>query len=434
MLRRTAITTLLALLVVSGAGTQRFWFGASGDAGVPLESVLADYGCLVPQTVQAAEPAPWPEAWADANILGGDVSPARVVRDPWPTFHSVAVDAQNDRVFFSDSNRHGIWSYDRRAGSIDGTEPAEPITGVRGPATGMMFVASIVVDPPRREIYTVDNDIGDRLLTFSYDANGNARPVRSLHVPHQAWGIALSEKRQEVAVSVEGSRLVVVYRKGSVDETKPVRTLRGVKTGLADPHGVVFDDAHDEMIVANHGNQTWGPPAANDALSRGAAEMTADTPLGGRWLPPSIRVFASNASGDAIPTRIIEGDQTGLDWPMGVALDRERDELAVANNGSSSILVFRRDQSGNAKPIRVLTGDKTGIVGPMNVAIDTKNDELWVSNYGDHTALVFPRTATGNVAPKRVLRNAPAGAPTSGFGNPGAVTYDTKRREILVPN
>ena len=47
---------------------------------------------------------------------------------------------------------------------------------------------------------------------------------------------------------------------------------------------------------------------------------------------------------------------------------------------------------------------------------------------------MFPRLAAGNVAPRRILRNAPAGKETSGFGNPYAVAYDTKRKEILVPN
>jgi hypothetical protein len=70
----------------------------------------------------------------------------------------------------------------------------------------------------------------------------------------------------------------------------------------------------------------------------------------------------------------------------------------------------------------------------MGVAIDNKNDEIWVTNYGDHTALVFTRTAAGNVAPRRIVRNAPAGTPSVGFGNPGAVAYDSKRDEILVPN
>lgn len=70
----------------------------------------------------------------------------------------------------------------------------------------------------------------------------------------------------------------------------------------------------------------------------------------------------------------------------------------------------------------------------MGVAIDTTNDELWVTNYREHTAVVFARTASGNVAPKRTLRNAPQGTPSVGFGNPGAVAFDSKRDEILVPN
>jgi len=57
-----------------------------------------------------------------------------------------------------------------------------------------------------------------------------------------------------------------------------------------------------------------------------------------------------------------------------------------------------------------------------------------VTNYREHTALAFARTAEGNVAPKRVLRNALPGTAAVGFGNPGAVAYDSKRDQILVPN
>jgi DNA-binding beta-propeller fold protein YncE len=70
----------------------------------------------------------------------------------------------------------------------------------------------------------------------------------------------------------------------------------------------------------------------------------------------------------------------------------------------------------------------------MGVTFDPKNNEIWVANYGDHTALVFAHGAQGNVPPVRVIRNAPEGSPTVGFGNPGAVAYDSKRDEILVPN
>jgi hypothetical protein len=70
----------------------------------------------------------------------------------------------------------------------------------------------------------------------------------------------------------------------------------------------------------------------------------------------------------------------------------------------------------------------------MSVAIDRKNNELWVANFGDHTAVIFDLKANGNVAPKRVIRNAPAGTPSVGMGNPMSVTYDAKRDELLVPN
>jgi hypothetical protein len=70
----------------------------------------------------------------------------------------------------------------------------------------------------------------------------------------------------------------------------------------------------------------------------------------------------------------------------------------------------------------------------MGVSIDRKNSELWVANFGAHTAVIFDLNATGNAEPKRVLRNAPAGSPTGGFGNPMGIGYDSKREEVLVAN
>ena len=119
---------------------------------------------------------------------------------------------------------------------------------------------------------------------------------------------------------------------------------------------------------------------------------------------------------------------------MALSVDEGHDEIAVANSGDNSIRIFGRTATGDVAPIRVIKGARTGIHGPMGVTVDTKNDEIWVANYGDHTALVFARTASGDAAPKRILRNAPAGSPTVGFGNPGAVAYDSKRDELLVPN
>jgi DNA-binding beta-propeller fold protein YncE len=397
--------------------------------GARLLALGRENGCF-----DSPAPPPSPQAWPDwaaAHIAGGDVAPTRVVSDPYPTLHSVAVDAMNDRVFVSDPNRHAVWSYDRRIAS-KGNEPVPPITGIRGPSTGMMFIAAVTVDPEAREVYTVDNDIGDRMMVFPYDADGNVKPKRVLDVPHQAWGLSINPVRKEIAVSVEGPRQIVIYAQNATGSAAPLRMIRGPKTGLGDPHGVVFDGKNNEILVANHGNQNGRETLPGTVT--GGRRGTPGALVGGRFDEPSITVYGGEATGDVAPIRRIQGAKTGLNWPMALTLDADHDEMAVANSGDSSIRIFSRTATGDVAPVRVIKGPRTGIRGPMGVTFDVKNDELWVANYGEHTALVFARTATGDVAPKRIVRNAPAGSPTVGFGNPGAIAYDSKRDELLVPN
>ena len=71
---------------------------------------------------------------------------------------------------------------------------------------------------------------------------------------------------------------------------------------------------------------------------------------------------------------------------------------------------------------------------PTDVFVDAKNGELWVANFGNHTATVYKRTAEGDTPPLRTIRSAPLGSPSLMIGNPGALAYDTKREELLVPN
>ena len=356
--------------------------------------------------------------------IGGDIAPARFVGDAYASLHSVAVDADANQVVMSDSNRGAIFFYQRGAGG-NSSQMANPERVIRGPRTGMMFVAGISLDPSNREVFAVNNDIGDRMEVFPYDVEGNIRPKRVLSVPHGAWGVAFNPMRKEVAISVEHPNTVVVYRRDASGSEAPLRVLRGPETELADPHGIVVDPGHNEMLVASHGN--WAPLTREEEEAQGGLR-------GGHFALPSINTYAAEAEGDDKPTRKIQGAQTQLNWPMGMSLDAMHDEIAVANYGNNSILVFRRNADGDVAPLRVIKGDRTGVLGPMGVAVDVKNDELWVTNYREHSAVVFARTANGNVAPKRVLRNAPVGTPAVGFGNPGAIAYDSKRGQILVPN
>ena len=359
--------------------------------------------------------------------VGFDVAPETNVADPYPTFNGIAVDPDNNVVVMSDLNRFSYLVYDRTANSEHG-EVTHPLHHVFGPKTGMGFVAGIQVDPSKKEIYIAEND-GWGLRTFPYDAQGNIAPANLQATPHQAWGISLSRPRKEIAMSIEELHAILVYGQGAAKLDPPVRTIRGVNTLLADPHGVYMDDKNNEIIVANHGNWTlYHPNSDHD-------EMPKEIPISpGHFEHPSLNVYPIESNGDAKPVRMIQGDKTGLDWPMQIDVDVNRNEIAVANFGGDSILIFRRTDKGDVAPIREIKGARTGIDGPVGVALDQKNNEIWVANYGDHTAVVFPLTASGDVAPLRIIRNAPKDNPTCGFTNASSATYDSKRKEVLVAN
>jgi hypothetical protein len=361
-----------------------------------------------------------------------DIPAARMVADPYPAVNGIAVDPENNVVVASDPNRKSLLLYDRSQNKSTGTQTV-PIRQIIGPATYIGMVAAVVLDSQRREIYTANNDIEDTVVVMPYAANGNAKPSRVLSVPHQAWGLALGHTSNELAVTVEIFNAVVFYRREARGVEAPVRVIRGPKTGLADPHGIYWDDKNGEIGVASHGNFRGVVQNAGSGCSPAPSNAETANEIG-EFRPPSIAIFSSNSRGDQVPLRTIQGDATKLDWPMGIAEDPVHNTIVVANNGDNSILVFDRKRSGNVAPIHVIRGDRTGINRPMGLAVDAQNGEIWISNYGDHTALAFGSRADGNVAPRRILRSAPASTPTPGFGNPMALAYDTKRGEILVPN
>jgi len=383
-----------------------------------LSGILAAMMLLV---LYAQEHGPQP--------AGGDIIPIRQVYDPFPVFNGLAIDPENNLVAMTDVNRKSILSYSRIAESRRGgvTDPQRQIFG---PLTNVGFVAGIVLDPQHKEILAVNNDIEDTLIVLPYDAHGNESPKRMLSVPHQAWGLAVSHTHDELAITVELQEAVVIYKREAHNVEAPMRVIRGPNAGLADPHGILWDDQHNEITVANHGNyRGLVKDTGGGCEPNGNAE-----PEAGAVLPPSITTYSGDTKGDAKPLRTIQGDKTKLDFPMGLGDDPANNEFAVANNGDNSVLIFSRTAAGNVAPARVIAGPETGINRPMGVAIDTVNNELWVSNFIDHSALVFDRKANGNAAPKRIIRTAPAGTPSPGFGNPQAVAYDSKRGQILVPN
>ena len=353
---------------------------------------------------------------AGASSIDVDREPVRVVRDTYPTYSAIAVDTEIDEVYLQDENLFGLKVFDRLANTPATASFTEPKRVLGGINTKLEFNCGLYVDPKNGDVYSVNNDTVDTMVIFPRDARGNVLPKRELHTPHRTYSIAVDEENEELYLTVQHPPEVVVYRKMAEGEEKPKRTLEGPSTLLSDPHGIAIHIKNQWMFVSNHG--------ATSEQGRGT----------GKFSPPSITVYPLKASGDTAPLRIIQGPKTRLNWPAAMVLDQEREELYVANDADDSVLVFRATDNGDVAPIRMIRGPGTGIKNPTGIFLDLKNDELWISNMGNHSATVYPRTANGDAAPLRTIRSAPVGKLAMAIGNPGAVGYDTKRDEILVPN
>ncbi|MBI4442575.1 MAG: beta-propeller fold lactonase family protein [Acidobacteria bacterium] len=361
-------------------------------------------------------------------------TPLRVIHDDYPSFSSVAIDTMHDEVVVTDENLFQILSYDRRTNTPPRASMSEPKRIIGGVKTKIEFQCGVYIDPKNGDIYAVNNDTVDTLVIFSRNAKGNVPPDRELRTPHGTFGIAVDEQRQELFLSVQHSSAIIIFHKMAKDRDEPLRVLQGNKTLLSDPHGIALDTKNKLLFVTNHGSlRDWetGTGGANPSLSwppRGAIAGS------GRMTPSSITVYASDANGDTAPLRVIQGPKTQLNWPTGLSFDEQRGELYVANDMGNSVLVFAAAAQGDVAPVRVLKGSQTGIHNPTGVFVDQKHGELWVANFGNHTATAYKLPAGGNTAPQRTIRSGPTDEPALMIGNPGAVAYDSKRDEILVPN
>jgi DNA-binding beta-propeller fold protein YncE len=382
--------------------------------------------CVNPSAYSATAQA------GSAAASGGD--PLRVVRDPYPSFSGVWVDVARGEVFASDENLSQILVYERTADTPPAAPRTEPRRRLAGERTRIQFVSNVYVSP-EGELYAT---LGDetRLLVFSREQNGDVAPVRELRTP-KARSLAVDERHAELFLVSQHDSALVVFRKQAEGREAPIRLLQGERTMLANPHGIAVDRRNELIFVTNHG-QKAGRSAEGLNQERRTRNWPLDrslaVPGSGRFNPPSISVHRRVAEGDEPPVRVISGPRTQLNWPAGIVVDEERGELVVANDTGRSVLVFRSDAEGDVAPIRVLKGPATALESPTSVFLDAKNNELWVANFGNHALTVYPRTAQGDMRPLRTIRSGPAGSEALMIGNPGALAYDAKRAELLVPN
>jgi DNA-binding beta-propeller fold protein YncE len=172
-----------------------------------------------------------------------------------------------------------------------------------------------------------------RIAVFARLANGDAAPTRLITgqntlLGRTIHGLAYDPARDEIVAPNALADAVLVFRAGAAGSEHPLRVIQGPHTHLVTPHAVSLDLRNREILVAS---------------------------LTGR----RINVFRGDADEDATPVRVIEGPKTELGHVVGLAVDPERNFLAVAN--THEILIFNRNDNGDVAPRARIAGPKTGI-------------------------------------------------------------------------
>src|SRR6266850_2365817 len=241
--------------------------------------------------------------------------------------------------------------------AADGNGNVAPVRYIEGPKAQLNWPTGVSIDSARGEVY-VSNAAGDSINVYSATVNG------------------------EVWVANFGNHTATAYKWDANGNAEPVRVIRSAPinaptTLISNPYMIAFDGRRDEVIVPNCVAQ------------------------------PRISMFAASADKNAVPTRIIEGQNTRLNRTVhAIAYDEIHDEIVVQSNIGQAVVTYRGGATGDEAPIRIIQGPRTLLRDPQTLFIDPVHDEIFVFNMGtDDTMLVYDRLAQGDAAPKRVLKS-----------------------------
>jgi 6-phosphogluconolactonase (cycloisomerase 2 family) len=261
-------------------------------------------------------------------------------------------------------------------------------------------------------LYVVNDASVGALTVYASGANGDAKPLQNiagsdtgLRTPE---GVAV-DGNGNMYVANRGTNTITVYAAGSTGNVAPIQTISGSLTGLNSPRGIALDPVTGNIYVAN-----WGGGAKG-----------------------SLTAYAATSNGNVAPSQTIAGSNTGLDEPLGLALDANGN-VDVPNYGNKTVTVYAAGATGNVKPTQTIEGKKTALDQAAQVAVDTTAN-TYVINLGSAAVTVYASGATGNVAPMRTLKGkltkmeSPDGIGLDGSGNVYVANSSTSTITVYGP-
>jgi DNA-binding beta-propeller fold protein YncE len=309
------------------------------------------------------------------------------------------------------------------------------------------------------------------------------RPLWFVQDPYPSFSsIAVDPVRNEIVVTDENRFNIIVYDRlavtpPSATATTPKRVIGGLHTHTQFASDVHIDGPTGDIYIINndtvHNTTIYGrnakgdvPPDREFVTMAGNFGTAVDESRQEMYLTEqresAITVYKKSSDIHNPAVRLIQGDQTRLADPHGIAFDPKNRVLFVANYGTShvvrkvpgkpvtilnwpggaggseivpgsgkfeppSITVYNADIDGNTAPIRIIQGPRTALNRPTGVAFDVDRGELYITDEVAETISVFSASAQGDVAPIRVLKG-----PKTMMRFPSDVFLDQVNNEMWV--
>ncbi len=286
------------------------------------------------------------------------------------------------------------------------------------------------IDIDNQEMFVAN--LNNTITVYGIEDEGDVLPTRVIGsntgLLNPQW-MYVDSANEKIFVGNEFSRLITVHSIIDKEDVSPVRTI---PQGLLLPQGMFVDADNDELFIMAISSDfgiirvyqpTDGPLrktiTSKAVLTSPRGIYVVDTDNDDKTdndeifvanltdieIPDLSRiiVYARPAKGDAVPTRVIEGPNTGLSGAHGIFVDSVNDEIFVTNFFNDTVSIYDKLAKGDAAPKRVIDGPNTGLFGAYGIFVDSVNDEIFVTNHFNNTVTVYDRLAQGDARPIRTI-------------------------------
>jgi len=255
--------------------------------------------------------------------------------------HGVAYDEVNDEISIPVALGGALLVF-----KGDAVGETAPIRVIQGSKTRLIRPQTIAVDPVHDEILAGDTT-ARAVFVFDRRANGDVAPKRALYGANtkllDVVGVAVDPVRNLIVVATRSASTIglLTFNRTDTGNVAPRTVIAGPNTGLAHFRQVAVDSGTGRIYLAQQSmREKQLEPYSRDRPRTPEEFEKAKEASTGRTGPGFIGVWDINDNGNVPPRAIIQGPQSRLIAPGGVALNPKRGEVYAVDGGSSAYYAY----------------------------------------------------------------------------------------------